>query len=123
MDDLDRLFRDAERVKPSAGLWRSIAAASPLSGKAEERSLRESQWMRMAAGLALAATVAGLIALGAKRGGNAEGAAPVITASAAAESTAPAAVTEEEFVDPELLGWQADLGEVELEAEEAGEVL
>lgn len=116
MKNQDRIFKDAERLKPSPALWRRIAERSPLAASGGPvHSLWEAPLLRAAAVVALAATVLGLAALGIRRH------------DAARETTvvasAPAAAVSEEVFDPELLGWQADLGELDLEADEAGEVL
>lgn len=75
--------------------------------------------LRMAAAIILAATVLGLAFLGLSR----RGPEPEVIATATGEAAQVEAVAEEEVFDPDLLGWQAELGELDLEAEEAGEVL
>lgn len=128
MKNSDRLFKDAERLKPSPALWRRIAERSPLAASGERvYSYWEAPLLRAAAVVALAASVLGLAALGIsyrKTGGETGGETTVLAAAPAAVAAgveAPAA--EEEIIDPELLGWQAELGELDLEAEEAGEML
>jgi hypothetical protein len=124
-----KLFQEAERLQPPPDLWRRIEAESGLaSGKAAGRSLWERPYLRAAAAVVLAAGAMsmatlvlsrhdGKLALSAQRGAvGREAAAPMLAETVSADSAA-------EVFDPELLGWQADLGEYDLEADEAGEVL
>lgn len=123
-NDLDALFRDAERLRPTPELWRRIAAGSPLRepNPALEAASRRPEWLEIrylrAAAVALAAGLLALAAFGLLRGPGGE---PQREASAAAAYTA--AEGDSGVFDPELLGWQADLGNYELVADEAGEEL
>ena len=120
MKKYERLFQEAERIAPPAGHWRRIEAAvraKPASREsARVAASRETYGFRMAASAALAA---GLLGLGIHLHQR-----PAAVAEApAAEDSVFAAREVEEIVDPELMSWLADLGEVDLQAEEAGEVL
>ena len=118
-----RIFQEAERLQPTPALWQRIAAASGLESGARREGFRpwETPWLRAAAVVLLAA---GFIAV-AVRGFHSHGPAGAGTelAKAIAKPAAQAAEGDAEIIDPELLGWQADLGEVDLEAEAAEEVL
>ncbi|MEO7425193.1 MAG: hypothetical protein ABI036_08395 [Fibrobacteria bacterium] len=140
------LFRDAERLTPPPGLWDRIEANAGLrpSGQSpagtaghsdgpgrHERKARllafpQRPWMRAAASVALAA---GVLAFGVslrplwhKPAQSAEMAGiPADNVRADAARAEPA--EKMDLVDPDLLGWHADLGEVDMEADEAEEVL
>lgn len=117
-NELDSLFRDAERLRPPPDLWRRIAARSPLAPSAAQAGWREVRYLRAAA----AALTAGLLAwaaLGLLHGRSGE---PVREASAA-PALSERAEAEPQLIDPELLGWQADLGSYDLVADEAEEAL
>jgi hypothetical protein len=118
-----QLFQDAERLTPPPGLWRQIEALSELqSGLGMDG--RGAWWrnpvLRVAASVVLAV---GFLGLGLFMGHKPKQMA-VSSATAAATAPADAAGGEQlDLVDPELLGWHADLGEIDLEADEAEEVL
>jgi hypothetical protein len=147
------LFREAERLTPSADLWSRIEAKVDLrsgnpassgsggksighayppghserSGRSHSlgrsgrtlafRQLGQRPWMRAAASVVLAV---GLVGLGVslKHKPNQITATPAENVRADAESA-----EQMDLVDPDLLGWHADLGEVDMEADEAEEVL
>ena len=112
-----RVFQGAERIVPSPGLWRHIAAKTDLRAGRQARvsAFQSSPWLRLAASVVLAVGLLGLgISLKPKVKHIAPSAATVAVAEGAEQS---------DLVDPELLGWHADLGEVDMEAEEAEEVL
>ena len=141
-NDLDSLFRDAGRISPDPELWRRIAERSSLApaggapggergraagdGRAEREGRRaegagfrwpELRYLR-AAGVVLAAGLLALAALGILHRPHGD---PVREASA--EQAGAPAYAEPEVIDPELLGWQADLGDYELVADQAEEAL
>ena len=119
-NDLDGLFREAERLRPRPESWRRIAERSALSLRAGNGRW---QWATLrylrAAAVVLAA---GLLAVGAfgllRKPANE----PIREASAAPALSAQAG-SDTDLIDPELLGWQADLGNIELVADEAEEAL
>jgi hypothetical protein len=130
----NRLFQDAERLAPPPDLWKRIEAKSDLApgrrltaprppGRAADAAVFwGAPAMRAAAAVVLAVGVLGLGMLLQKRTG---GSAVYATSAATArEGSAAEAGRDPELVDPELLGWHADLGELDdevVEAEEAGE--
>jgi hypothetical protein len=120
-NDLDGLFREAERLRPPAELWWRIAERSPLARRAAPR-LRSTQWLEVrylkAAGVVLAAGLFALAAFGLLR----NPAEPVREASAETALSAQAG-PDTDLIDPELLGWQAGLGNIDLVADEAEEAL
>ena len=119
--DLDGLFREAERLRPPAELWWRIAERSPLARGVQ--GMRSLEWLEVrylkAAGVVLAAGLFTLAAFGFLRKPSEE---PVREASAETALTAPAG-TDTDLIDPELLGWQAGLGNIDLVADEAEEAL
>ncbi len=118
-----RIFREAERLQPSPALWRRIAAASGLESGPHREGFRpwETPWLRAAAAVLLAAGLIAVAVKGFHSQGRAEQGAEL--AKATPKPPAQAAVGDSEIIDSELMGWQADLGEVDLEAEAAEEVL
>jgi len=120
-NDLDGLFREAERLRPPAELWWRIAERSPLARRAAPRA-RSTQWLEVrylkAAGVVLAAGLFALAAFGLLR----NPAEPVREASAETALSAQAG-PDTDLIDPELLGWQAGLGSIDLVADEAEEAL
>jgi hypothetical protein len=134
-NDLEGLFRDAPRIAPSADLWRRIAERSSLApgaegGRTGDGSLAEGEarraegtgWMELrylrAAGVVLAGGLLALAAFGLLRRPHGE-----LMREASAAQTEASAQAEPEVFDPELLEWQADLGDYELVADQAEEVL
>jgi anti-sigma-K factor RskA len=134
----NRLFQEAERLAPPPDLWKRIEAKSPLaSGLPGPRRTGRAPhgagfWgapaLRAAAAVVLAVGVLGLGVMLQKRMGGraayADSAATAASAASAEAGTAFEAGRESEIVDPELLVWHADLGELNdevLDAEEAGE--
>jgi hypothetical protein len=142
------LFEDAERLTPPPALWRAIEARSGLTaggpdrkpgaqaarvdGGAEETDASGpgywgGPWIRLAASVALAAGLLGLGVFFKDRigQGNATTASAVQSSNdtVAMARAATSADTDTEIVDPELLGWHADLGEMVEEADEAEEIL
>ncbi len=114
-----RLFQEAERLEPTPQLWERIAERLELRpGRAAAGMVSwPSPFLRLAASVVLAVGLLGLgIFLKAKP--KQVAASPAASASAMAESA-----EQLDLVDPDLLGWHADLGEVDMEAEEAEEVL
>jgi hypothetical protein len=108
-----RLFQDAERLEPSPGTWRLIAAQVDLESGAAGAQARPWPALRVAASVLLAVGVMGLgLSLRHKPG--------MVAASA---SQAGAADRTAEIFDADLLNWHADLGEFDAEADEAEEVL
>ena len=138
---MHKLFEEAERLQPPAGMWQRIAAETRLAARARGGawSRLENPYLRAAAVVAFAALVAGLALWGAGRlghgsegnvkgtlaaGGSAAGGMRSVAAASEAMTVAtPGDSTLAEIFDSELLGWQADLGEVDLEADAAEEVL
>ncbi|MDB5104141.1 MAG: hypothetical protein JWP91_1830 [Fibrobacteres bacterium] len=122
MNDYKRLFEEAERLKPPPGLWRRIESQVGMRSGAgpEGAGFLGSPALRAAAAVVLAVGLLGLGLMLRQRPDQVEVAVSSLPAVQAAEETGT------ELVDPELLGWHADLGEVEEEsdaADEAGEVL
>ena len=113
------LFRGAERLKPSPGLWRRIADEVEMPAAYPEASLPRAPMrfggrlpMRAAAAIALAAALAGALWLAQKRPTQ-----PASPSTAAQESLA-AAPDAGEYFDSELLAWHEGLGEMDWETEE-----
>lgn len=152
------LFREAERLTPSPGLWDRIEAKVDLrpAGQSPAESTGQAQgpglpahpvhpvrkarilvfpqrpWLRAAASVALAVGIVGLgVTLRHKQKQLAEMAEKAETAETAgvpadnvrADAKGAEPADQMDLVDPDLLGWHADLGEVDLEADEAEEVL
>lgn len=123
-----RMFKEAERIEPPAGLWKRIAAGAKLrsaQAAAPADSRERPGFLRIAATLALAA---GLLALGLSLRQKTGDRMAMALGTAAAETVAvngnaAQGADEESVVDPDLMVWDADLGELEFEAEEAEEVL
>ena len=115
-----QLFQQAERLTPPPGLWRQIEAQVEMQsgGRAPAATLWGSPFLRVAASVVLAVGFLGLGLL-TQRGSRqaAVSPAPVAVAAGAADAE------QMDLVDPELLGWHADLGEIDMEADEAEEVL
>ncbi|GEM_PF-5471340 len=127
MKKFKRLFQEAERLSPPPGLWRHIEARVGMKPVAAARGggFWESPALRLAASVVLAVGLLGLGVSLRKRTGrtaaHASGAAA--SASPSAQAAGQVATEDTELVDPELLGWHADLGEMDDEADEAEEVL
>ncbi|HKP97086.1 MAG TPA: hypothetical protein VJ385_15155 [Fibrobacteria bacterium] len=128
-DEWGGLFRDAERLAPPPGLWRRIEAQARMDQEARDQGSAAGAagaafWrnpvLRVAASVVLAVGFLGLGLL-LKPGPKRMAASPAPAAVAEAQNAEGA--EEMELVDPELLGWHADLGEIDEEAEEAEEVL
>jgi hypothetical protein len=126
-NDLDGLFREAERLRPPVELWWRIAERSPLARGAARRAQGRQGWQGWewlevrylkAAGVVLAAGLFALAAFGLLR----NPAEPVREASAETALSAQAG-PDTDLIDPELLGWQAGLGNIDLVADEAEEAL
>ncbi|MDB5050056.1 MAG: hypothetical protein JWO30_3127 [Fibrobacteres bacterium] len=116
-----QLFQDAERLTPSPGLWRLIEAQVELPSAGSKGGRGAAFWqspiLRVAASVVLAV---GCLGLGLFMQHKPKQVAVTSVSAVAAD----AADSEQlELVDPELLGWHADLGEIDLEADEAEEVL
>lgn len=128
MKRFDRLFQEAERLAPPPDLWKRIEAKSVLGpsrkpGSPEPAGMWGAPALRAAAAVVLAVGVLGLGVMLQKRMG---GSAAYADSAAAQEDATAAMDRESEMVDPELLGWHADLGELDdevVEAEEAEEML
>lgn len=127
MKESHRIFRDAERLQPPAGMWQRIEAQSRLAPRGRSRSWAglESPLLRAAAVVVLAAgalvvAIVGVSSRLPKDKGVHQSMAAATVKTAPAEQNADGA---QQIFDSELLGWQADLGEVDLEAEAAEEVL
>lgn len=120
--ELERLFSEAERLAPPPSLWRRIVERTSLAaGAAPERSFAELPFLRAAAVI----LAAGLLALAAFGLMHHRGSEPVREAAAEMSSQAPASADDqgEGLIDPDLLDWQAGLGTIDSEADEAGEML
>jgi hypothetical protein len=119
----NRLFQEAERLAPPPDLWKRIEAKSDLAPGRDAAFLWGAPALRAAAAVVLAVGVLGLGVMLQKRTGSSA----AYANSAVAQESAPAETEREsEIVDPELLGWHADLGELDdevVEAEEAEEML
>lgn len=115
MEDLDKLFRGAERLKPRAAMWKAIATRAELAKapRGHEAPAPEPAYgLRLAASVAIAlGALAALVMVGkgpmrsAGKAGGAEDFAGAIAVNAAA------APKEADLLDAELLDWHADLGE------------
>ena len=121
MKNIDRLFRDSERLQPPPNLWRTIESQVVLgSGQTGSMTASESGWgwrtpaFKHVATVTLAAGLIGLVWLTQHR----YKAKP--TLGAMADSTIVKEKTTE-MLDPELMVWEADLGELELEADYTAE--
>lgn len=115
-----QLFQDAERLTPPPGLWRRIEAQVEMqSGRTHSASFWGSPFLRVAASVVLAVGFLGL-GLFVQHGSKV---AVSRTPSAVANAAEGAGAEQMDLVDPELLGWHADLGEIDMEADEAEEVL
>ena len=143
MKRFNRLFQEAERLALPPDLWKRIEAKSELSpgasrnpgsqklgaGKSEgpeSAVFWGAPALRAAAAVVLAVGVLGLGVMLQKRTGGSD----AYANSGAAQEGGPAETDREsEMVDPELLGWHADLGDLNdevfdaEEAEEAEEML
>lgn len=140
------LFEDAERLTPRPGLWRAIEARSGLGSGARDPGLgaRHARagvaaqaeetdaigpgfwggpWIRLAASVVLAAGLLGLGVIFKERIGQGNAAAASAVQSSIDSMAMAQASADTEIVDPELLGWHADLGEMDEEADEAEEIL
>jgi hypothetical protein len=129
-NDLENLFRDAGRITPAPELWRRIAERSSLAPGGEdslakgrlEAAAHRPEWMEVrymrAAGVILAAGLLGLAAFGVLRhppGGPREASTETVSEASSQGDG--------QVLDPELLGWLADLGDYELVADQAEEML
>lgn len=123
MENLDRLFRDAKRLKPDEAMWKRIAQGVEGAAKAEARaaapeaSSSRSHWgWRLAAGFALAVgALAALLATHPGSGRSPEQASqegPKPGQVAVAPRAVQAVAAEENAMD-DVLDWHADLGEAE----------
>jgi hypothetical protein len=136
-----QLFQEAERLETPPGLWTRIVTrvdmeAGQGAGGASASYWRSPMW-RAAASVVLAAGFLGLgISLKHRVGPTAAtmSAPDTLLAAAAAGADAPGAATatavtgaenteQMELVDPDLLVWHEDLGDMDTEADEAEEVL
>lgn len=118
-NDLEGLFREAERLSPRPELWRLIAERSALVPGAAARSEWQAVRYLRAAAVILAA---GLLALGAFGLFRKPADEPLREASAETALSAQGGA-DTDLIDPELLGWQAGLGNIDLVADEAEEAL
>ena len=115
MKSVKRIFRESERLQPTPELWQRIESQVKLEGKSGEAS---RDWSRPVFKLAASITLAvGLIGLGWYLQHRPIAGATIGTL---ADSTSinEAAV---DMVDRELMVWDADLGEMELEADYSAE--
>lgn len=110
MEDLDKLFRGAERLKPRDAMWKHIATRAEL---AKPPAPESAYGLRLAASMAIALGALAALVMVAKgpvtqsaKSGGAEDFGGAVAVNAAA-----AAPKEAELVDVELLDWHADLGE------------
>ena len=127
MKNFNRIFRDAERLQPTKALWRKIESEVAMEGSlADSASTSVSTYYKLAASVVLAA---GLLASGMflqhRHGsGQVADAKPSLTetmAAAAAAETDTSGISKTYLVDSDLLVWAADLGELDLDAEESAE--
>lgn len=122
-----RIFQDAERLRPSAGLWQRIEKQTQLTptGRSRTWAMLESHLLRAAAVVILAtgALVVAIVGTSSRLPTDKGIRHAVAAAIAKPVPVAQSADGAQEIFDSELLGWQADLGEVDLEAEAAEEVL
>jgi len=116
-NDLDGLFREAERLRARPELWRRIAERSELGiGGARREWWPGVRYLRAAA----VVLASGLLALGAFGLLRRPAEAPMLEASASPALSAQAGA-DTDLIDPDLMVWQADLGNYELVADEAEE--
>jgi uncharacterized membrane protein YagU involved in acid resistance len=115
------MFKATERLKPPKDLWQKIAAKSTLSSSTSLANKYQGlgfAWdaplYKMVASLVLAV---GLLGIGLYRK---QHLAQVSIAGVLADSTF-AKNSNSEFLDPDLLDWDADLGEVDWEIEDITE--
>ena len=102
MNDLDRLFKKAERLNPPAHMWDMIEVQSGLNSSARPvRLWWEMPVYRLAASVAVVAGLLGTVFVLQHHG-------PLHTKPA----------VEGEVVDAELLTWDADLGEWDGQSDE-----
>lgn len=117
MEDLDKLFRGAERLKPRDAMWKHIATRAELAKAPRghgDPAPESAYGLRLAASMAIALgalaalvmVAKGPVARSAKSGGAEDFAGEPVAVNAVA-----AAPEEAELVDLELLDWHADLGE------------
>lgn len=129
MKRFNRLFQDAERLAPPPDLWKRIEAESGLaSGASVTPGFRIAPALRAAAAVVLAVGLLGLGMLLQKRTGGSAASADTAMAQNGGNGGREGVPAEtdrgSEIVDPELLVWHADLGELDdevLDAEEAEE--
>ncbi len=109
MSKLKKLFETSERLTPRAGLWNEIEAklGSPSTSVKPLHSWWEKPTYRLAASITL---FAGILALG------------FMLKQVANTSVLPQEATLNSFVDSELIAWNADLGDVELQSDEEKEL-
>jgi hypothetical protein len=127
LKNIKRMFRDAERLQPNPDLWNGIESqAAPLLSRMQRESQPAfaSGWGAPVFKIAAAVTLAaGLAALGlslqhrSKAAGALEAKAGVTDGGMSARSYPQTA----EVVDPDLLVWDADLGELSTDADDTAE--
>jgi hypothetical protein len=107
------MFQEADRLTPPPGLWRQIEAQVEMTSarRARGADFWRAPAFRAAASVVLAVGLLGLGVFLQKRP----------HPMAAATATQAAAEQDVEIIDPELLGWHADLGELTDEVEEVVE--
>lgn len=112
MDEVERLFKEAERIEPPATLWRTIAARTRAGHGAVPESSRGGEWVRrMAASLVLGLAVLAAYLLVSRDSGKAVLTERPRVAVASDGTGAEGWNVAEALPDEEILAWHADLGE------------
>lgn len=125
MSKLKKLFKDSESLTPGVGIWNEIEAKLGLASQSAQQhySLWEKPSVRLAASVTL---FAGLVGLGLMLRLSLKAPEVAHVLSTREAKTLPINVTQtlpvNIVVDSELIVWNADLGEVDLQSEEEMEL-
>ncbi len=123
MKKFDDLFQDSKRLKPSDELWQKIATQvvlNPVDSKWNTTRAFDQLWhsslFKLAASVTLTTCLLGFGMFMQHRSKVAS------RISLHADSTqVHGESVAAEFLDPDILGWDADLGEMELDADDSAE--